>query len=134
VVAVKEAGGSVDRVSAILSRCGDIEVLSGDDSLTLPMMAVGARGVISVASNIIPAKVVRLTHTALEGNWAEAQALHRRYYRLFTDLFVDTNPIPVKAAMAMLGMGREVYRLPLCSMSDGAKATLRSTLQAVGLL
>lgn len=134
VVAVKEAGGSVDRVSAILSRCDDIEVLSGDDSLALPMMAVGARGVISVASNIIPAEVTRMTHAALAGNWSEARALHDRYYRLFTDLFLDTNPIPVKAAMEMLGMGPAEYRLPLCAMSDGARATLLATLQAVGLV
>ena len=134
VVAVKEAGGSVDRVSAILSCRGDIEVLSGDDALTLPMMSVGARGVISVASNIIPAEVTRMTHAALEGNWAEARELHQRYYRLFTDMFVDTNPIPVKAAMAMMGTIREVYRLPLCAMNDSARATLRATMQAVGLL
>lgn len=133
IVAVKEAGGSVDRVSAILSQCG-ITVLSGDDSLTLPMMAVGAAGVISVASNIIPAEVTRMTHLALDGKWHEARALHLKYYRLFSDLFIDTNPIPVKAAMAMLGMIEEVYRLPLCSMPDTLKEKLRNTLKAAGIL
>lgn len=133
VVAVKEAGGSVDRVSDILTRC-DIGVLSGDDSLTLPMMAVGAGGVISVASNIVPAAVTRMTHLALEGNWDAARAIHLKYYRLFCDLFLDTNPIPVKAAMAMAGLLDEVYRLPLCSMTDTLKLQLRSTLEAVEAL
>lgn len=133
IVAVKEAGGSVDRVSQILARC-KIEVLSGDDSLTLPMMSVGAVGVISVASNVAPKAVADMVHTALKGNWAEARALHQKYYRLFTDLFVDTNPIPVKAAMAMMGLCEEVYRLPLCETSDANKAKVRDCLKALGLV
>ena len=133
IVAVKEAGGSVDRVSSILSRC-DIAVLSGDDSLTLPMMAVGARGVISVASNIAPAEVARMTHLALAGDWDRARELHLKYHGLFTDLFLDTNPIPIKAAMAMKGLIEEVYRLPLCPMRDDLKQQLRATLESVELL
>jgi 4-hydroxy-tetrahydrodipicolinate synthase len=133
VVAVKEAGGSVDRVSATLDAC-DIEVLSGDDSLTFPMMAVGARGVVSVASNVAPKPLVELTRLALAGQWPEAAALHRKYYRLFCDLFLDTNPVPVKAALAMMGLAEEVYRLPLCSMSDALKAQLRKTLVKCGVL
>ncbi|OVE74975.1 4-hydroxy-tetrahydrodipicolinate synthase [bacterium E08(2017)] len=133
VTAVKEAGGSVDRVSAILDVC-DITVLSGDDSLTLPMMSVGAKGVISVASNVAPAQMVELTHSALEGNWDKALEIHKKYYRLFCDLFVDTNPIPVKAAMAMMGQIEETYRLPLCELSDANRATLKKTMQACGLL
>jgi 4-hydroxy-tetrahydrodipicolinate synthase len=133
VVAVKEAGGSVDRVSATLDAC-DIEVLSGDDSLTFPMMAVGAKGVVSVASNVAPKPLAELTRLALAGQWPEAAALHRKYYRLFCDLFLDTNPVPVKAALAMMGLAEEVYRLPLCSMSDALKAQLRKTLVKCGAL
>lgn len=133
IVAIKEAGGSVDRVSDILTRC-DITVLSGDDSLTLPMMAVGGKGVISVASNIIPGAVSMMVHAALRGRWEEARRIHHRNYRLFTDLFIDTNPVPVKAAMAMLGLAREVYRLPLCPMSDDLKKRLKAILQNIGLL
>jgi len=132
VVALKEAGGSVDRVSDILSRC-DIVVLSGDDSLTLPMMSVGARGVISVASNVVPAAVANMTRLAMDGSWDEARQAHLRLYRLFRDLFIDTNPIPVKAALAMMDLAEELYRLPLCSMTDDLKSTLRETLQALDI-
>ena len=133
IVAVKEAGGSVDRVSQILARC-EIEVLSGDDSLTLPMMAVGGVGVISVASNVAPKAVADMVHAALQGDWQTARELHRRYYRLFTDLFLDTNPIPVKAALAMMGLIEEVYRLPLCETSAKGKEQLRGTLKVLGLI
>ncbi len=133
IVAVKEAGGSVDRVSAILSRC-NITVMSGDDSLTFPMMAVGATGVVSVASNVAPGPVAKMTHLALAGKWEDARKLHLKYNRLFNDLFIDTNPIPVKTAMAMMGQVEEVFRLPLCSMSDKLKETLRATLKECGVL
>lgn len=132
VAALKEAGGSVDRVSEILSRC-DIVVLSGDDSLTLPMMSVGARGVISVASNLVPAAVANMTRLAMDGSWDEARQAHLRLYRLFRDLFIDTNPIPVKAALAMMDLAEELYRLPLCPMTDDLKATLRDTLLALDI-
>jgi 4-hydroxy-tetrahydrodipicolinate synthase len=132
-VAVKEAGGSVDRVSQILDVC-DIDVLSGDDALTLPMMAVGATGVISVASNVIPKVMVELVNAALEGRWEEARSVHRLYYRLFTHLFLDTNPVPVKAAMAMMGLCEAVYRLPLCEMDNGLQAKLKATLEGTGIL
>ncbi len=133
VVAVKEAAGSVDRVSQILKACS-ITVLSGDDALTLPMMSVGAKGVISVASNIAPKPVADLVHAALAGRWEEARQLHLKYYRLFTDMFVDTNPIPIKAAMAMAGMIEEVYRLPLCETSAANKKKIADCLKEVGLL
>lgn len=132
VVAVKEASGSVQRVSAILDACG-IDVLCGDDMLTVPMMSVGARGVISVASNVIPAEMVELTHAALGGDFARARSIHERFYRLFRDLFIDVNPIPVKAALAMLGKVEEVYRLPLCPLSDKDREALRATLHGIGL-
>ena len=133
VVAIKEAAGSVDRVSAIVTRC-NLEVLSGDDPLTLPMMSVGAKGVISVASNVAPKAVADLVHHALAGRWDEARALHLKYYRLFTDLFIDTNPIPVKTALAMMGRIEESFRLPMCEMSDALKGKLRETLHSVGLV
>lgn len=133
IAAVKEAGGSVDRVSEILDCC-DIPVLSGDDSLTLPMIAVGARGIISVASNLIPAELVVMVSAALNGDFATARKLHARYYRLFRDLFIESNPIPVKTAMARLGMIDGEMRLPLCEMNSANLARLEKTLTAAGLL
>ncbi len=133
VVAVKEAGGSVDRVSQILDVC-DIAVLSGDDMLTLPMMAVGAQGVVSVASNVIPNVIVAMVKMAHEGDWIKARDIHRLCYRLFTHLFLDTNPVPVKAALAMMGQCEEVYRLPLCEMEPALRGKLKMTLEGAGVL
>ena len=133
VVAVKEAAGSVDRVSRLKAAC-EIEVLSGDDGLTLPMMSVGACGVISVASNVAPKAVADLVHAAAAGRWDDARALHYRFYRLFNDIFVETNPIPIKAAMEMAGHGAAVYRLPLCEMAPANRDKLRATLQACGVV
>jgi len=133
IVSVKEAAGSVERVTAIRALC-DIEVISGDDSLALPMIREGACGVISVASNIIPAEVVALCQAALAGDYETAQVVHDKYAQLFDDLFIDTNPIPIKAAMAMKGMLEEIYRLPMCSMTDEDKAVLRASLETAGVL
>lgn len=133
VVSVKEAAGSVDRVSRIKDAC-DIEVLSGDDGLTLPMMSVGACGVISVASNLIPAAVADLVHAAADGRWGDALALHQKYYRTFSDMFLETNPVPIKAAMEMAGICGAVYRLPLCGMADANREKLRATLVQSGAL
>ena len=133
VVAVKEAAGSVDRVSQILRACS-MTVLSGDDSLTLPMMAVGASGVISVVSNIAPRPVSDMVHAAQAGQWDKARALHMKYHRLFTDLFIDTNPIPIKAAMAMAGLIEETYRLPLCETSEANRKKIAECLKDVGIL
>jgi 4-hydroxy-tetrahydrodipicolinate synthase len=135
VVAVKEAAGpvSVDRTSAILTRCS-INVMSGDDALTLPMMAMGGGGVVSVASNLIPQVMADMVHAATQGEWSEALALHRTYYGLFNGMFIDTNPIPVKAAMAMCGMLDATYRLPLCELTESQDAELKSILEAACLL
>jgi len=133
IVALKEAGGNVARVSQVLSLC-DICVLSGDDPLTLPMMSIGAEGVISVASNVAPKAVADLVHAALDGNWARASALHRKYYPLFAGVFLDTNPIPVKAALAMLNMASEELRLPMTVLEEAKKAQLRQLLKDYGLL
>jgi 4-hydroxy-tetrahydrodipicolinate synthase len=132
VVAVKEAG-KVERVKQILDVC-DLEILSGDDASALPMMRDGAVGVISVASNAVPGVVASLIHTALKGNWDAAQLLHNRYVKLFDAMFVDTNPIPVKAALAMMGKIDEVYRLPLCEMSVADRETLRKEMVSAGVL
>ena len=133
MIAVKEAGGSVDRVSAIKDVC-DITVLSGDDGLTVPMMSVGAAGIISVASNVIPGELVKMVNYALEGDFKSAGAMHKKYYRFFTDLFIESNPIPVKAALELAGKGNAEYRLPLCNLTDAHLETLRKTMQHCGIL
>ena len=130
VVAVKEAGGSVDRVSEILNCC-DITVLSGDDALTLPMMSVGATGVISVASNLYPKPFTKMVHAALAGNWKEAKELHYKYYSFMKDIFIESNPAPIKAAMAKVGLINEEYRLPICSISDASKKVLFKTMDNI---
>lgn len=133
MVAVKEAGGSVDRVSEILELC-DITVLSGDDSLTLPMISVGAKGIISVASNLIPGELSEMVAAALAGDFATALKAHRKYYSLFRNLFIESNPIPVKAAMGMTGAITPEYRLPLCEMSAAHAEVLKKTLVDCGIL
>lgn len=133
ITTLKEAGGGVTRVSQILETCA-ICVLSGDDPLTIPMMAVGAKGVISVAANIVPKAVTGMVHSALAGNWVKAMNLHRKYFRLFSDVFMDTNPIPVKAAMAMLGLIEEKYRLPLCPMSKTLRGEMAACLKKLKLI
>lgn len=135
VVGIKEAGGNPDRVSQLRAALGKkFVVLSGDDSLTLPFLAVGADGVISVASNVIPRAVSQLVRAYRKGKAAEAQRLHQKFFPLFKDLFLETNPIPVKAAMAMLGQIEEEYRLPLVAMGTRNRETLRSTLKTCGVL
>lgn len=133
IQAVKEAAGSVDRVSEILEKV-DTAVLCGDDSLTVPMISVGAKGVISVASNLIPGELSAMVGAALAGDFAAALELHRKYYRVFKDLFIETNPIPIKAAMAMVGACTEEYRLPLCEMAPGNREKLADALKSCGIL
>ncbi|MBQ9786674.1 MAG: 4-hydroxy-tetrahydrodipicolinate synthase [Lentisphaeria bacterium] len=133
MVAVKEAGGSVDRVSAIKNLC-DITVLSGDDSLTLPMISVGAAGIISVASNIIPAELSEMVALALKGDFISALAYHKKYYALFRDLFIESNPILIKAAMALRGEIACEYRLPMCEMSQAHLEVLTATMKECGVL
>jgi 4-hydroxy-tetrahydrodipicolinate synthase len=134
VVGLKEATGNVDRVSqmrALVDR--EFSILSGDDSLTLAMMAIGAQGVISVASNVVPHEVTDLTHAALKGDYERAGRIHAKLFPLFKDLFIETNPVPVKAALAMAGKIEETYRLPLVPMAENNKAQLKKTLAALGL-
>ena len=134
VIAIKEAAGSVDRVSAIKSLLPDFTVLSGDDSLALPMMSVGAEGVISVASNVIPKEMGDMVRLALEGRFVEARAYHAKYYRLFHDLFIDVNPVMVKEALALQKKIERVFRLPLCETDDAKLAQMKATLTALGLV
>ncbi len=133
IVAIKEASGSLDQVSQILSLC-PITVLSGEDSLTLPMLSLGAQGAISVTANVVPDLSRRMIHAYLEGDIEEARELHYRMLGLAKVLFIETNPIPVKAALAMMGKIREEYRLPLCSMSKDNKEKLRKVLLELGVL
>ena len=135
IVGIKEAGGTADRVSQLRAALGPkFEILSGDDSLTLPFMAVGANGVISVASNVVPREVSRMVKAFASGKVSEAQKLHAKLYPLFKDLFIETNPVPVKAALAMMGMAAEEYRLPLVPMEAKNKEVLRRTLKTSGFL
>ncbi|MCC5847486.1 MAG: 4-hydroxy-tetrahydrodipicolinate synthase [Verrucomicrobia bacterium] len=135
IVAVKEAGGSVDRVSQILARMPELEVLSGDDPLTLPMMAVGACGVVSVASNAVPERVVALVSAALKGDYAAARKIHLENHRLFQTLLgLDTNPLPVKTALVLMGLVEDIFRLPLCSLDGDKREILEAELTHAGVL
>jgi 4-hydroxy-tetrahydrodipicolinate synthase len=134
VVAIKEAAGSVERVSAIKSSCPDFTVLSGDDSLVLPMVSVGASGVISVASDVIPKEMSDFVRTALAGDMAKARELHLKYYRLFHNLFIDTNPIMVKEALALMGKIDLAYRLPLCETTEANRARMSEILKELGVI
>ena len=135
IVGLKEATGVVDRVSQLRGMVDrEFCILSGDDSLTLPMMSVGAVGVISVVSNVIPRELTEMTHAALKGDFERAGRIHAKLFPLFKDLFIETNPVPVKAAMAMMGLIEETYRLPLVPLADANRAQLKKTLQALGLV
>ena len=134
IVAIKEAAGSVDRVSAIKNLCPDFTVLSGDDGLALPMISVGAEGVISVASNVIPREMGDMVRAALAGDFATARQVHAKFYPLFHDLFIDTNPVMVKEALWLMGRIERVFRLPLCETTEKNLETMRATLAKVGLV
>jgi 4-hydroxy-tetrahydrodipicolinate synthase len=135
VVGIKESGGNTDRVSQLRAALGHrFSIFSGDDALTLPFMALGAHGVISVASNIIPKQVAQMVRECSRGDFAAALKLYERYYPVFKDLFIETNPVPVKAAAAMLGQIEEECRLPLAPLSEKNRAALKATLVQCGLL
>jgi len=135
IVGVKEASGSLDQMTQVILNCGpDFSVLSGDDNLTLPLMAVGGRGVISVIANFVPRETVEMTHAALAGDWKQARELHWKLYPLSRAMFMETNPIPVKETMAMLGMIQPEFRLPMCRMGDANRQRLEGVLVSFGLL
>jgi 4-hydroxy-tetrahydrodipicolinate synthase len=135
IVGIKEAGGNPDRVSQLRAVLGHkFAILSGDDSLTLPFMAVGAHGVVSVASNVIPREVAHMVRAYTSGNISLALKLHEKFYPLFKDLFIETNPCPVKAALAIMGLIQDEFRLPLVPISDASREKLRKTMKACGVL
>jgi 4-hydroxy-tetrahydrodipicolinate synthase len=134
IVAIKEATGSLDMASEIAMRC-DITIISGDDSLTLPLASVGGKGVISVVANIVPADVKAMTDLILEGDFVSALKWHKKLFTLSKNMLgLATNPIPIKAAMAMLNMASEEMRLPMTQLEESKKAILRQTLKDYGLL
>jgi 4-hydroxy-tetrahydrodipicolinate synthase len=131
VVGMKEATGNVLRATELVRRFGErLAVLCGDDSLTLPMMAVGARGVISVTSNLLPGDIVRLVRLVADGRAAEARALHLSLLPVHEAMFVEANPSPVKAAMSMAGLLGDAVRLPLAPASAAARTTIQAALEA----
>jgi 4-hydroxy-tetrahydrodipicolinate synthase len=135
IVSIKEAGGSTERVSALRNVVPpEFTILSGDDAQTLPFMAVGAVGVVSVASNIIPKPMTELVANFLEGRPSDSMRIHLRYFRLFKDLFIESNPIPIKTALHLMGMIEPEFRLPLCEMSAANREQLSRTLSALKLL
>jgi len=133
IVSVKEACGSVDQVTQIISRC-DINVMSGDDSLTLPMISVGAKGVVSVAANIVPRAVADLCAAGNAGDYAKAREIHYRIAPLYSGLFLETNPLPIKAALAAMGLIKNNLRLPLTPMRPEIFAKLQPILKDLALI
>jgi 4-hydroxy-tetrahydrodipicolinate synthase len=135
IVAIKEAGGKVERVVALKKVLpASFAILSGDDGLTISFMKEGAKGVVSVASNIVPREVSALTGAALAGDWGKAQQSHDRYAELFTNLFIESNPVPIKQALAWQGRMTAEVRMPLCEMMPASQEKLRATLKTLGLL
>jgi len=135
VVGVKEASGSLDQMSQVVAACGpDFSVLSGDDNLTLPLLAIGGHGVISVIANIVPRETAEMVHAALDGDWKRARELHYKLFPLARAAFLETNPIPIKEAMAMAGMIEPEFRLPMCRMGDANRDRLRTILKSYALV
>ena len=135
IVGIKEASGNISQMAAILNAVpSDFLVLSGDDSITLPLIALGGRGVISVASNEIPAEMTLLARLALQNDFPAARQLHRRFLSLMEVNFIESNPIPVKAAMAELGLLKPVWRLPLVAPTRENMARIRAVLESLNLV
>jgi 4-hydroxy-tetrahydrodipicolinate synthase len=135
IIAVKEASGDISQIGEICTRASSsFRILSGDDSLTLPTIALGGHGIISVASNEAPGPMSQLADACLQGRWEEARSLNRRLYPLMKVNFVESSPIPVKAAVAMMGKIKEVYRLPLVPISDAGRAKLLAVLKDLGMV
>ncbi|MEO7299933.1 MAG: 4-hydroxy-tetrahydrodipicolinate synthase, partial [Verrucomicrobiota bacterium] len=135
IIGIKEAGGNSDRVSQLRAALGEkFIILSGDDSLTLPFMSVGAQGVISVASNVVPREVSQMVKLFAAGKCFAALKIHQKFYPLFKDLFIETNPVPVKTVLAMMGQMEEEFRLPLVKMNSKNREVLKATLRTCGVL
>jgi 4-hydroxy-tetrahydrodipicolinate synthase len=135
IVGVKEASGSLDQMSQVILACGpDFAVISGDDNITLPLLAIGGKGVISVIANVVPRETSEMVHTALDGDWKRARELHYKLFPLARAAFLETNPIPIKEMMAMTGMLEPEFRLPMCRMGDANRQKLRAILTTYGLV
>ena len=135
IVAIKEASGSMQQVSEVLELCGDkLDVLSGDDFITFPVMACGGKGVISVVANIMPREVAALVDAFWAGDMAEARRLHLHLLKISNAMFIETNPVPVKTAVALMGKCRDELRLPLAPLSDANRAELSAVMKSYGLL
>ncbi len=135
VVATKEASGNFQQVMQIVqNKPASFNVLSGDDNITIPLISIGAQGVISVIANEMPGQFSTMVHHALEGKWNEARQIHYQLLPLMETNFIESNPIPVKSALAMMGMIQEVYRLPLVPISQSNKEKLQNVLKHIGLL
>ncbi len=132
IVAIKEATGSIDMASEIMSLC-DITVLSGDDSLTLPLMSIGGKGVISVASNLLPGEVKKLAELAMAGDYGEAARVHHRLFPLIKSLFLDGNPAGIKYAMSLAGLDSGEMRLPLWEANEATKQLIRQNVEKLGV-
>ncbi len=134
IVGMKEGSGSIQQVAELIHLCGErLTVISGDDAITLPMMSLGAKGAISVTANIVPADMSKMIAAAEKGDMLEARRWHNKLYPLHKILFLETNPIPVKAALALMGKCRDEVRLPLVPLSDQSRASLNPVLAEYGL-
>ncbi len=133
IVAIKEASGSMDQADQIMQLC-DMPVLSGEDSLNFPLIAIGARGVISVVANVAPRLVKALVASVLDGNMEEARSIHKMLYPISKTVFIETNPIPVKTALGMMGMIKPELRLPLCEMRPENEKKLKDVLKKLGVV
>ena len=135
IVAVKEASGNIGQMAAVAHTMPDwFDILSGDDAITIPLIALGGRGIVSVVSNEIPAEMTRLTHLAMEGDFAAARAIQRAWMPLMEMNFIESNPIPLKTAMALMGLLQPVWRLPMTPPSPQTRAQVMVVLQSLGLL
>ena len=135
IVGIKEASGSIKQMSDVINLCGkDFAVLSGDDIFTMPLMAIGGAGIISVVSNVAPADMAGLVDACFAGDMAKAKALHYKMSPLIDALFIEVNPVPVKAALALMGRIECEYRLPLCKMSDANHEKLKKVMTDYGLI
>lgn len=135
IVAVKDATGNFSQLMELIAKKPDtLDILSGDDNITYPFIALGCNGVISVASNIIPGEMIKYVNTCFSGNLDEARKIHYKLLPLFTSMFIETNPIPIKTAMALQGKLKEIFRSPLCSMEPVNKEKLKSVIKKYGII
>ncbi len=135
IVSIKEGSGSIQQIDEVLQLCGDrLSVLSGDDAMTLPIMALGGQGAVSVVANVAPRETAALITSAAKGDFAQARTMHRRLLPLTNALFLETNPIPVKTALALMGRCTDELRLPLCAMQPDTKTRLADALRRHGLI